>query len=292
MRKVATFQLYAFYTVSELIGLYPWNMTNIINYYFELNLEYTSKFLCHFISYVQYCSFEISSWILVVISIDRLVFVKWAGWHKRHINSKKVYLVALILVAFFCAWNLPFALNNGYIAEISLNNSNETSLKLICHSNPNIFIINFWSWSLTSLFVVIPFIIQMMLNVLLIKQIRQIKSKATNVRSRKQERCMQITVLSMSFSYMIASLPTGSIQGQVYVDLIQTEIGQIVIIGCNALLATYQAGNIIIFLVTNKRFFDELMSIFGYRVAPSSYVQTNSLSTRQSRPKNSFRNAG
>ena len=66
MRKVATFQLYAFYTVSELIGLYPWNMTNIINYYFELNLEYTSKFLCHFISYVQYCSFEISSWILVI----------------------------------------------------------------------------------------------------------------------------------------------------------------------------------------------------------------------------------
>ena len=107
--------------------------------------------------------------------------------------------------------------------------------------------------SLTSLFVVIPFIIQITLNFLLIKQIRQIKSKQTSLKSQKQERCMQITVLSMSFSYMIASLPTGSIQGQVYVNLIQTEIGQIVIIGCNALLATYQAGNIIIFLVTNNR---------------------------------------
>ncbi len=67
MRKISTFKLYAFNTISDTICLYPWNIRQFVLYFFDTDLETTYLWWCIGASYVQFSTFELSAWILVIL---------------------------------------------------------------------------------------------------------------------------------------------------------------------------------------------------------------------------------
>ena len=64
LRKITTFKLLAFNTISDTIGLYEWNLQVIFVAYFE-DYELISLWYCKMNDFLQNIAFEISAWLLV-----------------------------------------------------------------------------------------------------------------------------------------------------------------------------------------------------------------------------------
>ena len=64
LKRFTTFKLYAFNSVSDMIGLYQWNIFQFVLYNFHVNLQH-NLWYCYMCSYLQITTFEISAWLLV-----------------------------------------------------------------------------------------------------------------------------------------------------------------------------------------------------------------------------------
>jgi hypothetical protein len=67
LSKISTFVFFAFLSISDIISLYYWNLTNFINIWFNIDLLNYSYWLCKIGSYYQFTSLQISAWLLVTI---------------------------------------------------------------------------------------------------------------------------------------------------------------------------------------------------------------------------------
>ena len=65
MRSTSTFKLYAFNSVFDILSLYPWNISQFLEYYFDLDIENMNLFWCEFNHFIQFTAFELSAWFLV-----------------------------------------------------------------------------------------------------------------------------------------------------------------------------------------------------------------------------------
>jgi hypothetical protein len=65
LRKINTFKLFAFLSVSDILTLYHWNLDNLlyIKYGKYFNLVFLWK--CRISNYLQYLTLQYSAWILV-----------------------------------------------------------------------------------------------------------------------------------------------------------------------------------------------------------------------------------
>ena len=98
--------------------------------------------------------------------------------------------------------------------------------------------------------------------------------------SKKQNK-MGITIIIISIVFMVFSLPTASIQGELLSYLLSFDLGLLIITICNSLSFTYQASNFFLLLLTNQAFKREFNILFGWRsAAKKTFVHTNGGSTQ------------
>jgi hypothetical protein len=87
---------------------------------------------------------------------------------------------------------------------------------------------------------------------------------------------MSISVIVITLLFIVFTLPTASVQGNVLISLLNSDYGQFILQILNCLTFTYQASNYLMLYVSNKRFKQESRNILGFLTGNKN--QMNSIS--------------
>lgn len=115
LRETSTFKLLAISSINDFLSNLPWNQEAFTNSFFDLQSPYRSLFYCRWISvFLQISCFEITSWILVSISADRLLSMMFKKWSKSWSNGPKPVIYDCVLVFIILAINFHEVFTSGY----------------------------------------------------------------------------------------------------------------------------------------------------------------------------------
>jgi hypothetical protein len=109
LRSVSSMRYLASLTLVDTVCLYGFYLSSV---YRQLNnepfsikkLENIGPFMCKLISYMSYTSLQMSSILLCVVTIDRLLIITSANWRSKYANpqfaNKIIVIILLVLMAF------------------------------------------------------------------------------------------------------------------------------------------------------------------------------------------------
>ena len=132
--------------------------------------------------------------------------------------------------------------------------------------------------SFLALYNILPFGLILLFNSFLLKNVLENRNKILTGQNRKLQK-MGITIISISFLFMIFSLPTASIQGETLSYLFSFDLGQLIVLICNAFAYTFQASNLLMLSFTNKKFMREFEKIWCFTKA-SKQINLSTSNTR------------
>jgi hypothetical protein len=114
LRSTSTFKILAINSINDILTCLPWNFESfVLN--FNFMPYYTSLFYCKWISiYLQVATFYIQSWLLLSVSVDRLLSLTINKWSRSIFINSRPYIFCICLVLFFLLFNLTSAILNGY----------------------------------------------------------------------------------------------------------------------------------------------------------------------------------
>lgn len=115
LRSTSTFKLLAISSVNDFFCNWPWNQEAFTNSFFDIQLPYNSLFYCRWISvFLQFSCFQITSWLLTSISLDRFLSMMIKKWSKSLFNGLKPVAYATGVVFIIFAINFHLVFNGGY----------------------------------------------------------------------------------------------------------------------------------------------------------------------------------
>ena len=133
LRSTSTFKILAINSINDIMVCFPWNFENFVmnfNYY----PYYTSLFYCKWISLLlQTTTIQIESWLLLSVSLDRLLSLSIKKWSRSIFVNYRPYIFCICLILFFYALNFPRALFISYIAVV-----NDTEIIVCYQTRPDI----------------------------------------------------------------------------------------------------------------------------------------------------------
>ncbi|CAF0992104.1 unnamed protein product [Brachionus calyciflorus] len=117
LRSVSSMRYLSALTLIDCLSLYGWYLSSV---YRQLNdesnlkrLENVSSFSCKFIAYLSFTSLQFSSFLLCLISFDRLFIIISSYWRTKYTNKKLSNLIIIFSALFFLILNLVIPLNLG-----------------------------------------------------------------------------------------------------------------------------------------------------------------------------------
>ena len=178
-------------------------------YAFGLDFTIVSLSACNFIWYFNYIFSGISPWLLVYISIERLISIKYTKW-KSFLRNRLNQLIYFILVL-FCAFvvYIPIFFYSEIFQE--LKNSTNNSYNLVCTFNS---IEGQLVISITDLIirVVLPFFLMLISSIVLIVSIfsaRKLVKTPKRARTLKRDVRFSITSILLNCIYLLFCLPVS-----------------------------------------------------------------------------------
>ncbi len=93
---------------------------------------------------------------------------------------------------------------------------------------------------------------------------------------------MSISVIVITLLFIVFTLPTASVQGNVLISLLNNDYGQFVLQILNCLTFTYQASNYIMLYISNKKFKQEARNIFAFLLGSKNQMNAISMNTLNS----------
>lgn len=199
----------AFTDISALIvGFFEFFGLSINN---DFNI--VSEFSCKLLNYMTRLTFQMSAWLHVFLSLDRLISIKYLSKKLNPFKNRK--FICLILVFLFiinCLLNMP-----SLYLHLIQTNQNITLFENLtiayetvqCTSLSNVVLI--LRDSVTILFrIVLPFILTLVINILLIKSLIESKRKIKTEQSLKREHSFAITLIAMNIFFLINLLPLAT----------------------------------------------------------------------------------
>lgn len=131
LRSTSTFKLLAVSSINDFFCNLPWNQEAFTNSFFDFQSPFRSLFYCRWISvFLQFSSFEFTSWLLVSVSVDRLLSMTIKPWSKTMFNGSKPVIYAIVLAFIILAINFHEVFTAGYSFVV-----NGTEI-VVCYSNP------------------------------------------------------------------------------------------------------------------------------------------------------------
>lgn len=116
LRSTSTFKLLAFSAINDLISLLGWNQEGFAMSMFGYAASYINLSYCRWISvFLQYCTLEYTSWMLVSISLDRLLSIMVKKWTKKYFAGYRPVIYAVSLAFLILALNFNEIFTSGYI---------------------------------------------------------------------------------------------------------------------------------------------------------------------------------
>lgn len=131
LRSSSTFKLLAFSSLNDIIVCLIWNQESFTNAFFNAQFYVESLFYCRWISvFLQYTTLLIESWMLVSISLDRLLSLTIKNWSKKYFRGARPYLYAVFLTSFMIALNFNEIFLGGY--SVTVNGT----VIVVCYQSP------------------------------------------------------------------------------------------------------------------------------------------------------------
>ena len=127
LRPVSSMRYLAALTLVDTVCLYGWYLSSV---YRQLSgehvrrIENVNKFTCKLISYMSFTCLQLSSAILCMLTIDRLLIIKSSLWRSKYANPKFASKLVIFIAIFFCLLNLviPITIGNKGMVQYTVKN--------------------------------------------------------------------------------------------------------------------------------------------------------------------------
>ena len=135
LRSTSTFKMLIFSTINDFLSLLEWNQEDFS--ITMLNYEATSIniYYCRIVSiFLQYSTLMYGSWMLVSISLDRLLSMVIKKWRKHYFIGARPYIYSAVLAFVILGINFNEIFTSGFVKNI-----NGTDVVICYMSDPNSF---------------------------------------------------------------------------------------------------------------------------------------------------------
>jgi hypothetical protein len=267
LRKFSCMRILAALSLSDLVVLYQWNF----NTFYEYNLssppmykdiEELSLFGCRVISFLAFSSLETSSWLLSLVSLDRVMVVYSSWWKVNMSKTRRTDYLIVSIFSFILLINFHILFLNGYVEYDSINNREY----VICYKNKNLktYINPNWQRVHLLLYNAIPFTIMSVCNFFIIYNVKYTNKIRLNSRkSFKKKRRITFTLILVTFSFIILTLPS-CILHTFYKDYFRNKpYKRLVYIIANNLLHTSHAINFFLYVFSAPNFRSAFIGLFS-----------------------------
>ena len=167
------------------------------------NFELISNISCILLSYALRVFLQLSSWLNVMTTLDRLICLTYPGRCKWSKDTRKLTVAALGLFLGLVLINLP---NAWFKLETQTTNAANETL-LLCTANANI--VKLRDFLGVSMRFAVPFVLELLFNVVLIYTfIAQKKTLSICTRDMTREHRFAFTILILNALYFVTDTPS------------------------------------------------------------------------------------
>ena len=135
LRSTSTFKLLIFSSINDLLSLLEWNQEDFFSTMFDIEAASSNIYYCRIVSlFLQYSTLMYGSWMLVSVSLDRLLSMMIKKWRKHYFGGARPYIYSVVLALVIIGINFNEIFTGGYVLDYQ-----DTKI-LICYmSDPNSF---------------------------------------------------------------------------------------------------------------------------------------------------------
>jgi hypothetical protein len=253
-------------SITDSLHLIEWPILMLI----DKKVISLSLSLCRFLVFVTTVNGLISIWLLVVLSIERYIILKYPFRGKVFYKIKTSIKILAIIISIITILNIPILVPN----VIRSTNSNFELSLYMCNVNPKYHIYMFFNNLLFYSF--IPFIILFIFNALLICLLSQQKKLAqrlfvlpnlsqgnTKQGNRVQEKTVFLVLVS--FFLILTLSPRYLVQILLFFDIIKISLGVLSVTKCLIVLEMFNFSfNFFFYILCSKTSRYEFYLIFYY----------------------------
>ncbi|XP_060591696.1 probable G-protein coupled receptor 139 [Ruditapes philippinarum] len=282
-RKTSTGFMLIFLTVTDTLILIYSVLVRWLNHMFEINLKTSSNGACKFHMFISYFLFQLSPWILVLVTVERVFSVKYPHRVRDVFTRRRVIISLFILVLVLGSVNAHLIYGYEHVYKDKYE-----AYYCTASSNYENFMFKYWTWIDFVLAFVIPFCVLLCGNIMVIHKLKlserfQKASTITtqsgqelrgNLNRRGNNTASNFTItaviLNITFSCLVSPFSIFAI-GQPYwfpqETLSSEEIVNLTLIGTILLmlLHTNSAINFVLYIFCGSKFRSDFMNIFCKR---------------------------
>ncbi|XP_060598815.1 growth hormone secretagogue receptor type 1-like [Ruditapes philippinarum] len=224
MLKVSTYSYLAVLAIMDILVLYVGLLRMWVGQ-FSMDVQHTSNAMCKLVNFLGYVSSDTSVWLIVAVTIERFIAVKFPLRAPRMCNVHRARFVILLIVTIICCINahiiwtveLQYISNNGTKCDASL-------IHLVL-------VKDVWPWVDAAIYSFVPFYVISILNSLIVRQVlfaRKRRSQMQHVeltskyssfvnksqlkKSNESSKKLTIMLLAVSFTFLLTTLPMNLLQ--------------------------------------------------------------------------------
>lgn len=265
----------SFISVFDTLSHINWRLSGLIEIYLSINNIYErSMFICLAFPFITYASPQISAFLLSLLCIDRFMSVMsrpGSILSKLPFGTKRSALIwSLCVVIAICSLNSHFILFNGkYNTFYNITiNDNKTDLfsEIECFRYSDKFtIFPLWDQVNLVMYSLIPFSLMLVFNILLIYKTlipRKNTKSSLSIRSIRKKKKLTISILSITFCFIIMTTPASIAYGFFEKKLSKTLTGKAILIILDFIMYFYHSILFINCFVTNAKFRKYFLNFF------------------------------
>jgi hypothetical protein len=277
LSKYSCMRILSILALVDAFVLYQWNLNTFFKYNLSKapgyeDLEEMSLFYCRFISYFAFSLLQISSWLLSLVSFDRLMIMYSYYWKtKISQQPQRINLLIALIFVIILTMNSHLLFKNGYTRLLlEASESNQSILQVVCYKSKtdDRYIFPKWEKAHLVLYNLMPFSVMLTCNSLIIYSIKTSESKIIhankiNKKSAWRKRRMTLMLILVTFSFILLTLPSVIVHTFMRAFLSDKPYRRLVNLCVNNLLHTSHAINFFLYVFTAPNFRKELSNIFN-----------------------------
>lgn len=305
--KIPSMVFLSFVAIFDTVSLFEWNLNHFLYPNFLFTLEDLNLFTCKGVVFIQVFSLYTAANILSLMCVDRFISIKSTpgSFYSRlpfsTIKSSFIWSIVITIIMFL--FNIHVLIFNGNYIQVY-----EKNMSILEFKNGTIFnkfkLFNktencFWYSENFKIFPtldkinlivynIIPFSVMIIFNILLIittliddKSSRYLSNKKA-LKSMKKKRRLTISILSISFSFIIMTTPSSMAYGFFSDDLIKIKNGLLILHLLDSIAFLFHCSLFFNCFITNTKFRKYCQGFFRRNVKKQEF---NS-STQKSLGKN------
>ena len=136
LKSSSTFKIFAVSAINDMLVGIPWNQENFFSAMFNYSASYSSVYYCRWIAnFFQYTTLTIETWIVLSISVDRLLSMVVRKWSKFYFGGNRPYIFTVLLCFLISAINFHLIFTGGYTR---FDNETNTERVICFASDPSL----------------------------------------------------------------------------------------------------------------------------------------------------------